>query len=330
MESSLIPISMDTLLKNNRQQQIAADSRTMSQLKLNTNDPRSGRLITTADLDRIGLNLQLMLNLTSNNTLHCNDAWAQGNTDAAFACNNFVGVQRSHRDNDYNYGWIDVTAERGTYLYTPGEAYIMQQITQPVTEVVEIATIPVLNTSTEPVIVTETYQEETTESARVLDSWSTSITLKTSFKMFGQGFELEGSLDHGNESERSKATTKSSQVAIQITVPPKSSSSLHVTRITSKQTVMYGLDLLIGSDNPGGSIGKATVNQGTWDRWFRFEDVSPDHVKQTAKFMVETNHIVTNVELRPNVGKQLRDSGTKQPEATILSQTRPFVFPSKL
>jgi hypothetical protein len=112
----------------------------MSQLKLNINDPRSGRLITTADLDRIGLNLQLMLNLTNNNTLRCPDAWAQGNTDAAFACNNFVGVQRSHRDNDYNYGWVDFSAERGTYLYTPGEAYLMQQITKPVTGSVEIAT----------------------------------------------------------------------------------------------------------------------------------------------------------------------------------------------
>jgi hypothetical protein len=302
----------------------------MSQLKLDTNDPRSGRLITTNDLDRIGLNLQLMLNLTNNNTLRCPDAWAQGNTDAAFACNNFVGVQRSHRDNDYNYGWVDFSAERGTYLYTPGEAYLMQQITKPVTGSVEIATIPVSNTSSEPVTVTETYAEESTDSARILDSWSTSITLKTQFKMFEQGFELEGSLEKGNEAETTKATTKSSTVAIQITVPPKSSSSLHVTRITTKQTVMYGLDLLIGSDNPGGSIGKATSNQGTWDRWFRFEDISPDHVKQTAKFMVETNHIVTNVELRPNVSKQLRDSSTKQPQAQIVSATRPFAFPAKL
>lgn len=298
----------------------------MSQLKLNTNDPRSGRLITTADLDRIGLNLQLMLNLTNNNTLRCPDAWAQGNTDTAFACNNFVGVQRSHRDNDYNFGWVDFSAERGTYLYTPGEAYLMQQITQPVTQVFEIATIPVSNTSSDPVTVTETYQEETTESARILDSWSTSLTLKTKFTMFEQGFELEGSLEKGNESETSKATTKSSTVAIQITVPPKSSSSLHVTRTTSKQTVMYGLDLLIGSDNPGGSIGKATQNQGTWDRWFKWEDISPDHVKQTAKFMVETTQIVTNVELRANSSTKLQGSAG----AKILSQTRPFVLPAKL
>lgn len=298
----------------------------MSQLKLNINDPRSGRLITTADLDRIGLNLQLMLNLTNNNTLRCPDAWAQGNTDTAFACNNFVGVQRSHRDNDYNFGWVDFSTERGTYLYTPGEAYLMQQITQPVTQVFEIATIPVSNTSSDPVTVTETYQEETTESARILDSWSTSLTLKTKFTMFEQGFELEGSLEKGNESETSKATTKTSTVAIQITVPPKSSSSLHVTRTTSKQTVMYGLDLLIGSDNPGGSIGKATQNQSTWDRWFKWEDISPDHVKQTAKFMVETTHIVTNVELRANSSTKLQGSAG----AKILSQTRPFVLPAKL
>jgi hypothetical protein len=91
---------------------------------------------------------------------------------------------------------------------------------------------------------------------------------------------------------------------------------------------MYGLDLLIGSDNPGGSIGKATQNQSTWDRWFRWEDLFPDHVKQTAKFMVQTTHIVTNVELRPNVSKQLQD--TKQAKASIVSSTRPFVFPAKL
>ena len=272
----------------------------------------------------------MMLNITNNRALNCPDAWAQGNTDAAFACNNFVGVQRSHSSNDYNYGWVDVQAERGTYLYTPGEAYIMQQITQPVTEVLEIATIPVANSSTEATTVTETYQEETTESARILDSWSSTLTLKTEFKMFGQGFELEGSLTKGNESETSKATTKSSSVAIQITVPPKSSSSLHVTRITSKQTVMYGLDLMIGSDNPTGSIGKATQNQGTWDRWFRWEDVAKDHVKQTAKFMVETNHVVTNVELRPNVNKAALKAGERPAVAQIVAQTRPYVFSAKL
>jgi hypothetical protein len=91
---------------------------------------------------------------------------------------------------------------------------------------------------------------------------------------------------------------------------------------------MYGLDLLVGSDNPGGSIGKATQNQSTWDRWFRWEDLFPDHVKSTAKFMVQTTHIVTNVELRPNVSKQLQ--GTKQAKANIVSSTRPFVFPAKL
>jgi hypothetical protein len=300
----------------------------MSQLKLDANDPRSGRLITTDDLNKMGLDLQLMLNSTSNNTLKCPDAWAQGNTDAAFACNNFVGVQRSHRANDYNYGWVDFSAERGLYIYTPGEAYLMQQITQPATDVCEIATIPVTNTSSDSVTVTETYQEETTQSARILDSWSSTVTFKAQFKMFDQGFELEGSLQKGNESETTKATTKTSSVAIQITAPPNSSSSLHVTRTTTKQTVMYGLDLLIGSDNPGGSIGKATQNQSTWDRWFKWEDLFPDHVKQTAKFMVQTTHIVTNVELRPNVSKQLQD--TKQAKASIVSSTRPFVFPAKL
>ncbi|GAB7326064.1 hypothetical protein MBLNU13_g10094t1 [Cladosporium sp. NU13] len=326
MDCSLVSVSVIEAVQTTSPR--AAANYTMSQLKLDTNDPRSGRLITEDDLNKMGLDLQLMLNLTNSNRLKCPDAWAQGNTDAAFVCNNFVGVQRSHRSNDYNYGWVDFSAERGTYIYTPGEAYLMQQITKPVTDVCEIATIPVTNTSSESAMVTETYAEETTQSARILDSWSTTLTFKAQFKMFDQGFELEGSLQKGNESETTKATTRNSSVSIQITAPPNSNSSLHVTRTTTKQTVMYGLDLLVGSDNPGGSIGKATQNQNTWDRWFKWEDIFPDHVKQTAKFMVQTTHIVTNVELRPNGSKQLQ--GTKQAQASIVSATRPFAFPAKL
>ena len=114
----------------------------MSQLNLDTNDPRSGRLITTDDLYKMGLDLQLMLNLTNNNTLKCPDAWAQGNTDAAFACNNFVGVQRSHSSNEYRYDWVNFSADRGLYIYTPGEAYVMQQITNGDPAAMGLKTIP--------------------------------------------------------------------------------------------------------------------------------------------------------------------------------------------
>jgi hypothetical protein len=298
----------------------------MSQLTLDANNPRSGRFITTDDLDKMGLNLQLMLNLTNGNVLKCGDAWAQGNTDTAFACNNFVGVQRSHRDNDYNFGWVDFRGDRGTYIYTPGEAYLLGQITQKVTDVTEIATIPISNTTSEPSTVEHTYQEEMTDSARILDSWPTPVTLKTEFKLIGQRFELEGSLEKGNQSETTKATTKTSPVTVQVVLPPNSSSSLHVTRVTTKQTAMYGLDLVIGSDNPVGSIGKATQQQGNWDRWFKWEDVFPDHVKQTVKFMVEGTHSMTNVDLHPNTSKQLKGV----PAAQILAQTRPYVMSAKL
>jgi len=262
-----------------------------------------------------------MLNLTNPNVLHCEDAWARGNTDTAFACNNFVGVQRSSRSNDYNFGWVNFSAERGTYLYTPGEAYLMQQITNPVTEVVEVAKILLPNSGAEPLHVTQTYQEETTEIARILDSWATNLTLQTEFKMFGQDFELEGSLQKGNESETTKSTTKKSPVTVPLVVPPNSSSVFHVMRVTTKQEVLYGLDLFIGSDNPGGSIGKAGQVQDRWNRWFKWEDVAPDHKKQTAKYRVECTSIVTKVELR-SIRTSLKGTGGAQAQGQIVAQTR--------
>lgn len=301
----------------------------MSGTQSQPNDPRSGRLVTTADFDSIGLDLQAMLNTTNPNVLHINDAWAITNTDCAFACNNFVGVQRSHRDNDYNFGWVDFSRDRGTYVYTPHDPYIIQVLTNPATDIKEIATIQIPNSTPVPLTVTKTYQEEEIEATRILNCWSVSLTLSASFEMAGNKFELETSFDQSREDETSKSKSTTTSISTEVSVPPTSDYTLHVMQFTTKQTVMYGLDLVIGSDNPDGSIGKVTRDQSNWDRWFKWEDIAPDHVKQTAKYMVETTHAVTKVELRPTSPEAatpllhgVQDPTGKQSHTRFLSQVR--------
>jgi len=65
-----------------------------------------------------------------------------------------------------------------------------------------------------------------------------------------------------------------------------------------KRILLYGLDLLIGSGNPSESIGKATCDRNIWNEWSKWEDVFPDHVKQTVKYGIEMTNTVVNGELR--------------------------------
>jgi hypothetical protein len=252
------------------------------------NNPMSGRRATKEDFeDSLGLSLQDMLNLTSNHALNCNDAWAEGNTDAAFAINNFVGVQRSHKDNDWNYGWVDLANQgHGTYVYLPGDAYLIQNLTVPKIDKRHVASIPVTNSTSSPVTTGVKYTETELQSTTITDSWKIGLKVTTDFTLFGHKFGFEASFEKGNTEANTKTTTTSSEFTATVAVPANANYELDVYQETTTQTCLYGLDVALGSDHPQGSLGKATYNQGIWDTFFRIEDVLKGREKQTAKYQI--------------------------------------------
>jgi hypothetical protein len=277
------------------------------------NNPKSGRLATTDDFeDGLTIGLDEMLRLTSNHALNVNDAWAEGNTDTAFAINNFVGVQRSHRANDWNFGWVDLAAQgRGTYVYLPGDPYLIQNLTVPKTERRQVATVPVTNTTSVPVTTSVRYTETESQTTTITKSWAIGLKIKTDFELFQHKFSFEASFNTSQTEENSQATTTSTEFTATVAVPANSSYELDVHQETTTQTCLYGLDVVIGSDNPQGSVGKATSNQSTWDRFFRIEDILKGREKQTAKYQIDITNVVTKIELNNTAPDKPSADGAK-------------------
>ncbi|KAJ9114734.1 hypothetical protein QFC22_005610 [Naganishia vaughanmartiniae] len=269
-----------------------------------TNNPKSGRLATTEDFEQaLGIDLQAMLNLTSNHALNTSDAWASGNTDNAFAINNFVGVQRSHRDNDWNYGWIDLANEgRGTYVYMPLDPYVIKPLTPLKLETAKVATIPIKNTGHSTAEITQSYTETESQTTSIIQSTTVGLKMTAEIDILGSKFGFEASMEATNSKENSKTKESSSTTTIAVSVPANSECLLEVTQYTSSQVIEYGLDLVVGSDNPTGSIGKCTgTDQGRWDKFWRVEDVLKGREKQTVIYQVETVSVKTNVDISDSV-----------------------------
>ncbi|RUS13123.1 hypothetical protein BC937DRAFT_86300 [Endogone sp. FLAS-F59071] len=279
------------------------------------NNPKSGRLAEREDFD-----LDDMLRRTSNQALNITDAWAQGNTDGAFAINNFVGVQRSHRANDWNDGWVDLTTWKppySTYVYLPGDPYLIENLTVPKIERQQVATIPVTNTTSEPITTSVTYTETESQTTTITKAWAIGLKIDTKFELFGHTFGFEASFNTSNTEETSKNTTSSTEFTATVAVPANSSYELDVYQEITTQTCLYGLDVAIGSDNPLGSLGKATQNQSTWDRFFLIENILENGGKQQAKYQIDITNVVTKIEL-----KNTAPSGPSPSEAKIISNER--------
>jgi hypothetical protein len=281
------------------------------------NNPRTGRLATVDDFEN-GLNVKLdeLLRLTSNHALNCNDAWAEGNTDSAFAINDFVGVQRSHRSNDWNFGWVNLAGrDHGTYVYMPGDPYLIRNLSDKKVDLEQIATVPVTNSTPSSVTTGVQYTETEAQTATITKAWAIGLKLSTTFKLLGHEFGLEASFDTSRQEENSKSTSTSSAFTATMEVPAKSIYELLVFQETTTQTRLYGLDLLVGSDNPEGGVAKASTRQDVWDLFFRIEDILKGREKQKIQYQVDVTEVVTKVELKKV------ESGQAGAAATIISKT---------
>ncbi|KAF9116010.1 hypothetical protein BGX30_006092, partial [Mortierella sp. GBA39] len=280
------------------------------------------RLATKEDFENgLNLSLQDMLDLTSNHALNCNDAWAIGDTDNAFAINDFVGVQRSHAPNDWNYGWVNLfEGGHGTYVYMLGDPYLIKNLTDLKIDRENIATVPVTNSTSSPITTGVKYTETESQATTITKAWAIGLKLSTEFELLGHKFSLETSFKTSSEEANSKSTSTSSEFTAEVAVPPNSVYELLVYQEISTQTRLYGLDLALGSDHPEGSLGKATQSQGTWDTFFRIESVLKGKEKQTIQYQVDVTDVVTKIELKNGTPSPSSDRNAAQAE--IISRLR--------
>lgn len=248
-----------------------------------------------------------MLDKTSPNVLHIVDAWAEGNTDCAFAINNFVGIQRSHASNDWKWGWVDfVSNGRGTYVYAPKDPYWVSDMTTPHVDTLTIATVPVSNTTDTPITTSVKYVETSSQTTAITRAWQVGLKLTTDFHLLGHKFGLEASYQGSGSEANTKTTTSSTEFSATVTVPAQSSYVMKVEQSTTSQTCMYAYDLALGSDNPNGSIGKCTTwgQQGNWNKFYRIEDILKGAEKQQIKYQVDKINVITTITLERVSGSE--------------------------
>jgi hypothetical protein len=265
---------------------------------LNMSQPESGRLATHEDLESLGFDLQTWLNMTSPGVLKCGDAWAEGNTDQAFSFNNCTAIQRSHRDNDWNFFGIDLARDgHGTYVYVPKDPYFIKELVPSHVETEEIVNLPINNPHDEVLDVTQTYAETQGQETTITNTEHFGLVVETSIDIEGFSFSLSASFDTTKSEENKKSHITESSLSIPIHVPPRSTRTLKVTKTTTTTQKLYGVDIEISSNHPDGGIAKAPKDKGQWDTFFRIEDVTGKRNKQTAKYNVVTRQVATVVVL---------------------------------
>ncbi|KAK3838961.1 MAG: hypothetical protein J3R72DRAFT_423156 [Linnemannia gamsii] len=146
----------------------------------------------------------------------------------------------------------------------PGDPYLIKNLTDLKINREHITTVPVTNST-----------------SLTVTTGAIGLKLSTTFNLLGHKLSLKSSFNTSSTEANSKSTSTSSKFAAAVAVPANSVYELNVYQETSIQTRLYGLDLVLVSDHPKGSLGKATHNQGIWDTFFRIEDVLKSREKQT-------------------------------------------------
>jgi hypothetical protein len=259
------------------------------------------------------MSLDQWLQATSPDALHCPDAWAIRDTNRAFAFNNYIGVENSHRSNEWftNFARYETgnflfgnpfvlsraASGHGTYVYISNGPYKILDLQDPLISTVEIENEDIPNNIDETLNHTFTYTVTKGQSTKLTVTESTSLKVSSSFELDGFSFGLEASYDTSktNENEQSQVATTSITDTIQI--PPHKHFTLAVSQETTRKEMIYGIDLAIASESPEGCIGKCTNldprDQANWNRFFPIEKIA--NTTQTAKHHVITDHVVTKI-----------------------------------
>ncbi|KAF8800980.1 hypothetical protein BYT27DRAFT_7235923 [Phlegmacium glaucopus] len=245
----------------------------------------TGHLTTHEELEATGINLQDWLNLTAH--LGVNDSWASGNTDCAFSFNDCTGVQRSHRANDWNFFGIDLAKQgRATYTYMLEAPKLVETLTDNTTSTTDKHDVWDNRISPVPVQFTTSYQKSTEKNITITASQTSSLSISTGMNIEGVSFDVTASFDTTNTQANSKTDTVTSQDNVNATLPPGSVVDVDIVTTIHTKLMIYEVVFAIGSDNPEGSIAKATKTQGDWDKFFRIEDIAGDRVKTKTRIAI--------------------------------------------
>jgi len=209
------------------------------------------------------------------------DSWAEGNTDGAFKVNDFVGVQRSHRGNDWNsFGGDLVLVDKATFniLGEAAEPVVMNSSKPDV----EINTIDTIDNTQGKSDITKKYTNTVgtvTTSSTSFEEKST-INVDSGFEFKGISFKISGS----RESQQTDSTSKEIRVenAEETTVIVKPGEKSTISMVTTTQSTTFKLVLPVSIT---GWIGKASSNQNNWD-WFIPIDKVVDPKRLQSKIVV--------------------------------------------
>ncbi|RFU31478.1 hypothetical protein B7463_g4886, partial [Scytalidium lignicola] len=259
-------------------------------------DITNGHLTTVAELEATGLDLQGWLNATAG----LPDAWAEGNTDCAFKVNDFVGVQRSHRANDWNYfgGNLNLVG-KGTYTHISGDPVPIGSAN--ISTVADITQTGTWDNSTgaEPATFTLSFVNSVSDSVQLAVSQTAKWGGDASFDIEGFKFGLSASYDITNTTANDQSTSSSTTDEVSRVLAPGEVVQHSIRRSTTTAVQAYKVTVAISGIDPAGTIGKASRDQGSWDRFLKIEDVAAGKatLSSDAQYVVTTTTVRTDVVL---------------------------------
>eukprot|EP00898_Chlorokybus_atmophyticus_P002372 jgi/Chlat1/3135/Chrsp21S03370 len=225
--------------------------------------------VTQQDLETV-MSLQDWLNTTDRvrKADGLNDAWAIGNTDCAFRINNMTAVQRTHRDNDWNY-WGDLSQvyhdnglNYGTYLDVQTENMIVEVIGQsPPTVTVTRGQTFDNSRGSGSLSYTYTTGSSSTADHEVTVTDEVKADMEFGLEAKGFGFKVSASIGHTTATMDATHTTVSTEETINATVGSGQYAELHNVKMTSQTRYRIRVPVVME-----GYVGLCTTNdQGNFN-----------------------------------------------------------------
>lgn len=238
----------------------------------------TGHLTIHDELEATGISLQEWLNLTAN--LVAKDSWASGNTNCAFSFNDCTGVERQHKANDWNFFGIDLAKQgHATYTYMLEAPKLVETLTDNTTSTTDKHDVWDNRNSPVPTQFTTSFQKSAEKNVTITASQTSSLSISTGMDIEGFSFDVTASFNTTNTQANSKTDTVTSQDNASATLPPGSVVDVDIVTTIHTKLMIYEVVFAIGSDNPEGSIAKASKIESVWDKFFRIEDIAGDRVK---------------------------------------------------
>ncbi|SCO88908.1 uncharacterized protein FRV6_13036 [Fusarium oxysporum] len=196
-------------------------------------NPTDGHLTTIQELELTGWNLDEWLRRTDD---HKGDAWAQGNTNRAFAINNFVGVERSHRANDWNNFNTHLEARgKGTYTHVAGPPTLVASISNDLTPTIVQEGNWDNSLGKAPGTFTLNYAKTQSRTVSLAVTKTAKFSTEATFALEGFTFKLSDTYDISNTAANSQTdTTTVTETVSRVLAPGE---KIHYSVAQSKSTL---------------------------------------------------------------------------------------------